>query len=128
MEFLFAKGKVFSGKGEGAKFIQLPWVTRQISEKLGFIPYPGTLNVKLSQESLMLKNILRSNGSEILPAEGFCRGRFFEAYLKDDLKCAVVIPEVADYPEDTLEIIAPVNLREKLRLRDGEDVEIKILL
>jgi len=76
----------------------------------------------------MLKNFLKSKGTEILPATGFCHGRFFEAYLKDNLKCAVVIPEVANYPEDIIEIIASVNLRERLQLKDGDDIEIKILL
>jgi riboflavin kinase len=128
MEHLFVKGKIISGKGEGAKFIKLPWVTRQLTEKLGFIPYSGTLNIKLSEESLVLKKFLKSKGTEILPATGFCRGSFFEAYLKDNLKCAVVVPEVANYPEDVIEIIAPVNLRKKLQLKDGDDVEIKILL
>ena len=42
------KGSVFSGNGEGRKFIELPWVKRQIQEKLGFTPYLGTLNIRLN--------------------------------------------------------------------------------
>jgi riboflavin kinase len=126
---LCAKGKVFSGKGEGSNFIKLPWVKEQIAEKLGFVPYPGTLNIKLAEESLALKNFLKKvNAIEISPATGFCCGRFFKAYLKGDVKCAVVIPEVANYPEDVIEIISSINLREKLQLKDGDAIEIKILL
>jgi riboflavin kinase len=65
---------------------------------------------------------------EILPAEGFCLGRCFKAYLIDNVECAVVIPKIAEYPEDSLEIIASVNLREKLHLRDTDTVEVKMLL
>ncbi len=49
------KGTVFSGKGEGRKFIELPWVKRQIEEKLGFTPYSGTLNIRLIKRSAKSK-------------------------------------------------------------------------
>jgi len=120
---------VFSGKGEGAKFIKLPWVRKQITEKLGFTPHPGTLNIKLTRESLKLRTLLeRTEAIEISPAEGFHRGRCFKAYLINNLKCAFVIPETPDYPRDVIELVAPINLREKLQLRDGDYVEVKILL
>jgi riboflavin kinase len=40
------------------------------------------------------------------------------------IKSAVIIPERTHYPANLLEIIAPVNLREKLHLRDGDEVNI----
>ena len=51
-------GKVFSGRGEGKKFIELPWVKRQIIKKLGFKPYLGTLDVKLTEKSAKKRKIL----------------------------------------------------------------------
>ncbi|MDH5746810.1 MAG: CTP-dependent riboflavin kinase [Candidatus Bathyarchaeota archaeon] len=129
MKTLCIKGMVFSGKGEGAKFIELPWVRKQITEKLGFTPHPGTLNIKLTRESLKLRTLLGKTGAiEISPAAGFHRGRCFKAYLINNLKCAVVIPETPNYPRDIIELIAPINLREKLQLRDGDYVQVKILL
>jgi CTP-dependent riboflavin kinase len=44
------------------------------------------------------------------------------------VECAVVFPEVADYPEDVIELIASTNLREKLHLVDGDLVDLKIML
>ena len=41
-------GKVFSGLGEGAYYISLMGYKKQFTSKLGFEPYPGTLNLKLS--------------------------------------------------------------------------------
>jgi len=123
------KGKVFSGTGEGARFIKLPWVKKQIVEKLGFTPYPGTLNVKLTKGSFAIKDFLKTaKAIEISPVKGFCRGRCFSAYLMDNLKCVIVIPEVENYPEDVIEVIAPINLREKFRLKNGDAVEVKIML
>ena len=128
MKTLLLEGEVFSGKGEGAEFIKLPWVRKQIKEKLGFTPYLGTLNIRLTERSIILKNLLKNaQGIEITPAEGFHRGVCFKAYLMG-LECAVVIPEVQDYPENTLEVVAPTKLREHLKLKDGSIIEIKVLL
>ena len=125
---LTIKGKVFSGSGEGAEFIKLPWVSKQIAEKLGFIPYTGTLNVKLTAESVVIKKSLENaRAVEISPVKGFCRGRCFPAYFMQDLKCAIIIPEVENYPEDVIEVMAPVNLRERFKLKDGDIVEFGIM-
>ena len=129
MKSLSVEGKVFSGKGEGANFLKLKWVKKQIKEKLGFTPHLGTLNIKLSEEYSDLKNLLkRMKGMAITPTNDFCRGKCFRAYLMDGVECAIVIPEVGDYPEDLMEIVAPVNLREKIHLKDGDTIEVKILL
>jgi len=129
LKTLQVKGKVFSGSGEGAKFIQLPWVRTQIAEKLGFIPYPGTLNIKTTEGSRELKKLLKKEKTiEISPIEGFCRGRCFKAILMDNLKCAIIVPEIPNYTENTIEVIAQVNLREKFKLRDGDVIEVKIVI
>jgi riboflavin kinase len=121
-------GKVFSGQGEGTKFLDLPWVRRQVKEKLGFTPYHGTLNVRLSEESAKRRQLLeRAASMTVCPAEGFCTGKIFKAFV-GELTCAVVIPEVSGYPADVLEIIAPVNLREVLQLVDGDEVTVTVSL
>lgn len=129
LKALHIKGVVFSGKGEGARFIKLPWVERQIKEKLGFTPHPGTLNLKLTEENLKNRTLLENvDAIEVSPAKGFNRGRLFKADLTDDLKCAVVIPQILDYPKDVIEIVAPTDLRKKLKVEDGDSVEVKILI
>lgn len=128
LEILNVKGEVRSGNGEGRKFIELPWVREQITEKLGFTPYPGTLNVKINGDAYAFKKSLeRASVIEILPVKGFCRGKCFKTFFMDNVKSAIVIPEVENYPEDVIEVIAPVNLREKFQLKDGDAVNIKIL-
>jgi len=123
------KGKVFSGKRKGTEFLSFPWVRRQIEEKLGFMPHQGTLNVRLFEDSVNLRKRLASaKGMEISPEPGFCRGRLFEACLMGTVVCGVIVPEVAGYPEDMIELIASVDLREKLQLSDGDPVDVKIML
>lgn len=128
MKILRLKGKVFSGNGEGAKFIQLPWVKSQMAEKLGFTPYPGTLNTRIIKNHVKLKLYEKAKPTEISPVDGFCVGKCFDAYLMDNLKCAIVVPEITNYPEDIVEIVAPMNLRAKYQLKDGDVITLKIRL
>lgn len=128
LKSLIIKGEVFSGSGEGANYIKLPWVKEQITTELGFTPYSGTLNIKLAEKDIDVKNLLkRVKSVEILPKKGFCRGKCFKVFFRD-MKCAIVLPEIAGYPENVVEIVAPVNLREKFGLKDGEIVEVKIVV
>jgi riboflavin kinase, archaea type len=128
LKSLCLKGEIFSGAGEGAKFIELTWVKRQMEEQLGFTLFPGTLNVKLTKDSVKMGKLLKKRaGVEILPASGYCRGRLFKAML-NGVECAVIVPEVVGYPENIVEVVAPVNLREKLCLLDGSLVEFEVTL
>ena len=119
-------GKVFTGQGEGRKYLERPWVKRQMEEKLGFTPYAGTLNLKLSEESEQQRKVLEKSASlRVCASEGCCSGLLFKASI-GALECAVVIPEVEGYPKDVLEVISWTNLREKLQLRDGDEVTVTV--
>jgi riboflavin kinase len=128
LKSLCLKGEIFSGRGEGAKFIELAWVKKQMEEKLGFTLFPGTLNVKLTPDNVENGKLLKKKtGFEITPPSGYCRGRFFKARL-NGVECAVLIPEVAGYPNDVVEVVASANLREKLCLSDGSLAEVEVTL
>ncbi len=122
------KGKVFTGLSEGGRYTQLAWVRKQIKEKLGFDPYPGTLNLLLSSEIRMSSLLSKAKGWEIQPEEGYFSGRFYRAVVMGGIHVAVVRPGVLGYPENVIEIMAPICLREKLRLKDGDEVEVVIWL
>ena len=124
MEKIKFSGKVLSGKGDGKKFLELQWVKRQTNAALVFTPYAGTLNIRLSDESVARRKLLEKAASiTVYPADGYCSGKLFKASI-GMLECAIIIPEVAGYPQDVLEIIAPVNLREKLQLADGDEITV----
>ena len=121
-------GKVFSGKGEGKKYVERPWVKLQIEEKLGFTPYAGTLNLRLSEEGEQQRKVLEKSAFlRVCASEGCCSGIIFKASV-GSLDCAVVIPEVEGYPKDVLEVISWANLRERLQLRDGNEVTVTVKL
>ncbi|MEM0111478.1 MAG: DUF120 domain-containing protein [Candidatus Bathyarchaeia archaeon] len=127
MKTLSVKGRVFSGLGKGSEFLKLPWVRRQIEEKLGFKPYPGTLNIKIDGPLSLRDNPEQADWIEITPEPGYCRGKCVKCYI-DEIECAIILPEIAGYPSDIIEVIAPINLRERLGLRDGDVLTVVIPL
>ncbi len=133
------RGRVTGGVGEGAYYVSLEGYRRQFIEKLGFDPFPGTLNLKIPKEQMFFRKLLdREEGIKI---EGFsAENRTFgevKAFLckiskagdcKDPVDSALVIPQRTHYPSDVLEVIAPVRLRDVLGLEDGDIVELEVFL
>ncbi|AAL63989.1 DUF120 domain-containing protein [Pyrobaculum aerophilum] len=125
-------GRVISGLGEGAFYISLEGYRRAIEEKLGFTPFPGTLNIKLDPQYLPYRRYLDGLPGIVIP--GFTNGlrtyggvKAFKAKI-NGVEGAVVMPERTHHPTDVIEIIAPVKLRDALNLKDGDIVEVEILL
>jgi riboflavin kinase len=94
------------------------------------VPFPGTLNLRLLKGSSRIRDML--NKIPAIQISGFCdgqrtfgRGKCYPAKVKD-IDAAIVIPERTHYPEDLIEIIAPVRLRDALDLKDGDKVLITI--
>ncbi len=126
-EPLVIKGKVFSGVGEGKKFLGMKEYKKRIKEIMGFSPYEGTLNIKIDEKDVgKRKGIL--GGFEYL--SGFQKqgrsygGLFIRECSINGVKGAVVIPVKSRYGYDVLEVISPHYLRKKLNLKDGDKVSI----
>lgn len=130
MDSLVIKGNVVSGEGAGRFFVGVDWAQKQIREKLGFDPYLGTLNVRLTErEAEKLRKVLKaSKGIEIEPARGYFVGHCFKALIMTKIKGAIVIPDKPGYHSTNLEIIAPVYLRKALSLEDGAEVQVEVFV
>ncbi len=125
-------GNVISGLGEGSFYMSLDGYVKQFIEKLGFKPYPGTLNIKLKPEYVKYKLYL-----DALPGtyiEGFSNGmrtyggvKCFKASVHG-LPGAVLVIERTHHGFDTIEVISPYRLRDELSLKDGDEVEVLVNL
>ena len=51
---MILKGKIISGLQKAAFFVQLDWVQEQCNQKIGFKPFPGTLNVEVPDETVVV--------------------------------------------------------------------------
>ncbi|MCS7115904.1 MAG: DUF120 domain-containing protein [Nitrososphaerota archaeon] len=126
------KGCVFSGLREGAYYISLEGYRRQFIQKLGFDPYPGTLNVRLTSaaDRELKRELSRYQGIAIEGFEDKHRtyggAKCFPALINDSLKCAVVLSERTHYDDSVIEIIAPISIRKELHLKDGDLVRVKV--
>ena len=126
-EDLAITGKIVSGAGEGAYFTQIDWVQQQCDEKLGFKPYPGTLNLEISEEFIPAIEVLdQQKGIELIsPDPKFCNATSFQVSL-GDISGAIILPEekVRVHPKNIIEIIAPQNIKTSLNVKDGDSVAV----
>lgn len=116
-------GRLVPGKGEGAYFTQADWAREAFIRLAGIDPWPGTLNLKLGDAGdLAAWRRLRAEGGLLMsaPDPAWCDGRCFPVEVERRFRAAIVVPEVADYPEDVVEIVAEVELRAALGLADGD--------
>ena len=123
------KGKVVSGAKKAAFFTQLDWVLQQCSEKLGFKPFPGTLNIEILPESLLAsESIQEEKGIELIPHDPtFCTAQVLPVSI-EGIDAAVIIPEekVRMHGKNIIEVIAPVSLKDALNIDDGDTVTLTI--
>ncbi|HJK20142.1 MAG TPA: DUF120 domain-containing protein, partial [Methanocorpusculum sp.] len=62
-------GSVISGVGEGRYYMSIPHYQEKFTELCGFVPYPGTLNVKLNPQSVLVRK--RIDALEWITIPGF---------------------------------------------------------
>jgi riboflavin kinase len=97
--------------------------------KLAIEAYPGTLNLEIDGDDLQTFQTLKSGqGIEITPEKlAFCSARCYPVLIAGRIRGAIVFPLVPDYPENKMELIAPVHVRESLSLDAGDLVDVEIL-
>jgi riboflavin kinase len=128
-------GTVTSGMGEGRHYITLPGYMEQFREKLGYEPFPGTLNVDLTPESV--RSRARLDTFEPITIEGweaedrtygpaYCYPASISTGGRAYDDAHVIAPERTHHGDDHLELIAPDELREELSLDDGTEVSVRV--
>jgi len=127
------EGTVFTGLGEGAYYISREQYRKQFMEKLGFDPYPGTLNLKLTTD-YDVKARSELEGYPAIEVEGFRdedrtfgHVKCYPAIIENKVKGALILALRSHYDASVLEIIAPVFLRKHLRLKDGHKMKVEVL-
>ena len=110
--------------------MEIAWVAQRLQQALGFTPYPGTLNVKLDtpEAEIVWRAAQKAEGILIsAPDESFCNARCFRVRIEGNWPGAVILPAIDGYPENKLEVIAPVRLKGALDIEDGARVSIEFV-
>ncbi len=142
------KGKIVTGMGEGAYYMSLEGYKKQFQNKLGYEPFPGTLNIKIED-----KNYLNSRKDLInypsIYIDGFKNSdrtfgwvRCYPATISQETRLArgiaqsqatdisnevhVLLLERTHHNNNLIEVIGPLNIKESSNLKNGDDVVVKI--
>jgi len=122
---LTVTGKIVSGEKKGAFFTQLDWVQDQCQEKLGFKPFPGTLNLEIDTATIpQIEALLKKRGMELVPPDpSFCAGHVYPVNIMG-VGGAIVAPAegVRVHGKNILELIAPTCLKEAMDVDDGDEI------
>jgi riboflavin kinase len=127
---LVFEGSVFSGLGEGAYYISQEGYRKQFVEKLGFVPYPGTFNLRVRKEDQEDVRLLEA--SPFILIEGFTNGnrsfgpaKCFQGKIAEKFPCALISPVRTHYEGDVVEIISSEYLRKALHAKDGDTIKVR---
>jgi riboflavin kinase len=120
------EGEVTSGLGKGKYYMSKKVYQEEFDDKLGFKPFPGTLNLKVDEEE---RKEFEENGETLEIREVYEDGeRLSNVDVTPcrigEVECGVLKLEFTEQPDSIAEIIAPIDLREKFDLEDGDRIKI----
>ena len=126
-------GKLFSGLEEGKYYISKHGYREQFIKKLGFSPYPGTLNLYLSfDENKKLEKTLTEKEYTVLNGfrdenRTFGDVRCYKILIENQIEGALLKPFRTHHMPNVAEIISKEFLRKKLKINDGSMVSFFVL-
>ncbi|MHA1293971.1 MAG: DUF120 domain-containing protein [Promethearchaeota archaeon] len=141
LENILIVGEVIEGMKEGGYYVAIKGYFEQFQEKLGFKPYLGTLNLKLTDIN---KELLKENIKNRAPIiiEGFVdenAGRSYgpvncyDCFISrldnqtKKIKAAILKIERTHHKKNIVEILAEQYLRDELNLKDGDKLRIELI-
>lgn len=126
------QGTLVSGMGEGAYYMGLKGYTKQFQSKIGYVPFPGTLNIRLDKKihQEAIKQFETLSGVKI---NSFSDGKrtygwvkCFNAKINNSINCELIILERTHHDDSIIELISKVCIRKSAKLKDGSKISIKV--
>lgn len=130
--YLEFKGTIISGMGEGAYYMSMKGYAKQFKTKLGYIPFPGTLNVKLKdKEYTEAKRSLDAYRGIMI--NGFSDGKrtygwvkCYPAKINNSIDSALITLERTHYDDSVIELISYTNIKKAAKLSTGSQISVRI--
>lgn len=129
-------GVIFSDLGQASSFMALDWVQDLLNQRLGYHPFPATLNIRPRDavDGQIWRSVKMGHAGTPLTvaADGHCGARLYRVAICREangmtVDGAVLLPEVDDYPPDKIEIVAPVRLKDHFQVNDGDQLTVEFL-
>jgi len=126
------KGTIVSGMGEGAYYMSMKGYAKQFKSKLGYIPFPGTLNVKLKdKEFIEAKRTLDTHLGIMIT--GFSDGKRTYGWVKcypskinNSIDAALITLERTHHDDSVIELISKENIKKTTKLSTGSQISIRV--
>jgi riboflavin kinase len=125
-------GVLVAGMGEGKYYMSLKGYTKQFRDKIGYVPFPGTLNVKLDKKEQIesLRQLSNLDGTKI---DGFSDGKrtygwvkCFSCRINGKVDAQLILLERTHHDLSTIEIISKTEIRKKLGLKNGSAISVRV--
>ena len=117
---MIIQGNVISGTGKGQ--IYIPQYLSYFETMLGFTCFPGTLNIRVKE----IPSFDQSKKISIVPDDGGAVDCYLVT-INNQFDGAIVIPYKTEHEKNIIELIAPVNLREELKVQDGDELQCELV-
>jgi len=127
MRELVLDGIVVTGLGKGAVFMSIDHYKKEFKDKLGFDPFPGTLNLIVNKEqTVILKNLGPIRIESFKKNKKTFGGVSCYKVKINNIDGAIIVPDLTEHEGDMIEIISSINLKSELKIKDGDKVKIKL--
>jgi riboflavin kinase len=124
------EGTIAKGLGEGGYYVSMEGYSRQMKEKLGFAPFPGTLNLKLDDQGIIRRQQMLKLEPVIISGfkdEKRTYGDLFAFKCRiESEECAVIVPIRTHHGPEIIEVVCPFNIKKKLGKKDGDKVKVSL--
>lgn len=125
-------GNIISGMGEGAYYMSMKGYTKQFKSKLGYVPFPGTLNVKLKDKKF-IEAKRELDVHEGIKIDGFSDGKrtygwvkCYPAKINNSVDGILITLERTHYDDSILELISHTNIKKAAKLSTGSQISIRV--
>ena len=127
-------GVIFSDLGQASSFMALDWVQDLLNQRLGYHPFPATLNIrpKEAEDAQVWRRVQSDHAATLLTSasDGHCGAKLYRVEIytaANGVKVggAILLPEVKDYPQNKIEIVAPMRLKDHFRVQDGDQLTLE---
>jgi len=130
--YIELKGTLVSGMGEGAYYMSLKGYTKQFQRNIGYIPFPGTLNIKLNTKE-HTESVRQFDALDGIFIKGFSDGKrtygwlkCFKAKLNKTIDCQLIRLERTHHNISIIEVIAKKEIRKGAKLSNGSKITVRI--
>jgi riboflavin kinase len=139
LEVIFIVGEVTEGMHEGGYYVSIKGYYDQFKTKLGFEPYKGTLNLKLSDINIeLLREKLKNRNPIIIDGfkdqdRAYGPVRCYDVHISrldnknNQRKAAILDIQRTHHKANIIEILAKPFLRDYYNLKDGDKLIIEII-